>query len=84
MAIDAREAAIKAKEYLQSLDVNTDPRTIQLEEIELFEEEGCWLITLSYISRDNPYLFPPPKEYKIFEIDYESGKVKSMKIKQLK
>jgi len=84
MAIDAREAAKIAKEYLQSLDVNTDPRTIQLEEVELFEEEGCWLITLSYISKDAPFYLGIVREYKIFEIDSESGKVKSMKIKQLK
>jgi len=84
MAIDAREAAIKAKEYLQSLDVHTDPRTIQLEEVELSEDGMYWLITLSYISKDTPFYLGLVREYKIFKIDLQSGNVQSMKIKQLK
>ncbi len=85
--ISAKEAAGIAKEHLCGL---IDAGRILLEEAELTDDKRAWLITLSFDERipDSPLgmknLFSPAKrEYKQFEIDRETGEVRSMRIRVL-
>jgi hypothetical protein len=75
--VDVKEAAKTASDYLAglySLDAWDD---LRLEEVELTEDEKYWLITLSY--QDKKMI--PRRQYKIFKINAETGKVQSMKIR---
>jgi hypothetical protein len=83
-----------AREYYKEADLST----LRLEEVELNEDDGNWLITVSIMVDE-----PPPKTsgferelmglapvtadrvriYKSFTIDADSGKVKSMRIRKL-
>jgi hypothetical protein len=82
--IDAKKAVDIANNYLKSVYEASFPG-LQLEEIELSEDQKFWLITLGYIAPGaSPFLYPPPKEYKSFKIDSETGNVISMKIRQVR
>ncbi len=84
--IDVKEAARVAAEYFADLYSSADPDSLRLEEVELAEDEQYWMITLSFresveerqwLSNDTS------RQYKVFKIDAETGKVISMKIRQL-
>lgn len=81
-----KEAAQIAIEYLKNF--YDDTKNLLLEEVELTEDRKSWLITLSY---DSPIqqsaldiaIGKKNRDYKIFDIDSDSGLVKSMKIREL-
>ena len=80
----AKEAAIKAKEYLTEL-LGGEPVGVKLEEVEI--QEDRWFITLSYIESlgtpDDILNGTIKRVYKIFEIQDSNGVVVSMKIRKL-
>ncbi|MEW6380787.1 MAG: hypothetical protein AB1611_14430 [bacterium] len=86
--IDVKTAANKAYEYFRDLYADKDFSAVLLEEVELTDDQNFWLITLSYLmpAMDPPQLFgtAPKRAYKIFTIDANTGKVKSMKIRTIK
>jgi hypothetical protein len=96
MTIDVRGAVVAAQKYLQSMAdlIGGHVLEIRLEEVELSEDKSLWLITLSFIvpiSKDSisnlgilaGESLKPERQYKIFEIDSETGQMKSMKIRDL-
>lgn len=83
--IDAKHAAEAARGYLTSLYPNTQFGNLQIEEIEISDDKNFWLITLSYLTQGGtPFIFPQPKDYKVFKISSDNGEVISMKIRQVK
>lgn len=84
--IDVKKAADVAAAFLGELYSSADPDTLRLEEVELTEEERYWLITLSFREgvEERRWLgLDTDRQYKVFKIDAETGKVQSMKIRQL-
>jgi len=83
--IDAKRAAQAAQEYLNAIYPNMQFQNLQLEEIELTDDRKYWMITLSYLTPGGlPFVYPLPKDYKIFKINAENGEVLFMKIRQVK
>ena len=88
-AVAAARAAIR--EYYSSDDL-LDPR---LEEVELSRDGSLWLITLGfYVPNRNPKRTPLTismlggvedyiREYKLFEVDSQTGQVRAMKIRKV-
>ena len=94
MTIEIKTAVKNALNYLQQLkdDLGEGIRDIRLEEVDLSEDEKFWLITLSFkVLDDDPNRFSLlnlqnedyKTEYKVFEVNAETGKVKSMKIRKV-
>jgi hypothetical protein len=98
--IDARKAVAVAVEYLNEMRdlVDEKLKDIRLEELELSDEQGVWVITLGYDvpvqpSRLDRILNPTPstllgetvhkRDYKTFQINSETGAVQSMKIRSV-
>ena len=96
--IDVKRAAKTAAEYFADLFADQKYSDILLEEVEYDQAGGAWLITLGYSppltlleSAQDPLspLLPlsafssKERQYKIFTIDAETGKVISMKIRIL-
>ncbi len=80
--IDVRQAALAANDYLKGF--YPEASNIKLEEVELFEDEEVWSITLSYDSNDRFSVnFNRQREYKIFRLNSTDGRVLSMKIREL-
>lgn len=77
--IDAKVATKNVFDYLHNLYEYKDFHAIELEEVELSEDEKYWFITVSY--RFSP--IPIATKYKIFKIRSDTGKVVSMKIRQI-
>lgn len=85
--IDAKAASAIAKQYYQDIAESKDYR-LTLEEIELSSDNKYWLITIGvYTPTTSPIFltqgFNERLDYKIFQIDAETGEVVSMKIKLL-
>lgn len=95
MTIDVRTAVNEAMTYFEEIKdlFGNDISDLRLEEIELTEEEKYWLITISFnrkidkkIEQMNPLIKMPDifeREYKTWEVDAETGKVKSIKMRVL-
>jgi hypothetical protein len=84
--IDIKMAVDKAANYLVKFFPNAID--IQLEEIEMDKTEQHWLITLSFIEKknvgDHISIIPSSrKNYKVFKLDSTTGKVISMKIREI-
>jgi hypothetical protein len=80
--ISVKEAAERAAEYFTDLYKNQF-KNVLLEEVEL--KGSYWLITLGY---DRPSPLPQfsrkgPRAFKVFKVDNETGKVVSMKIREV-
>jgi hypothetical protein len=82
----------KAAESYVELSGLKDPGSVRLEEVELLDEKGqsYWLITLSRpIDGDPAHIVQAlrnpegRREYKIFKVLADSGRVVSMKIRQV-
>ncbi|WP_107671432.1 hypothetical protein [Cyanothece sp. BG0011] len=94
MTIDVRQAVSKAKNHLnQIIDLFGNVNDIRLEEIELSSDKKSWLITLGFLfdppidqQKNLPNVLKTAmniREYKIVEIDAETGELKSIKIREL-
>ena len=81
MAIDARMAAKSAAQYYE--DISGERTKLSIEEIEMNDDGHFWLITLGISDPYSIGMNSKPREYKIFQIDANTGEVKSMKIRKV-
>ncbi len=86
--IDVKEAAKKAAEYFADLYAKQEFSDLLLEEVEYDEQKNRWYITLGFVPpssvfEKNPLspFYTRGRQYKVFDIDAETGKVVSMKIR---
>ena len=80
-AISVKDAVARARDFL--LELESTAGQLQLEEVQLSEGRGRWLITLSYILPGPLPTEPQPRKFKVFHINSRTGEVISMKIRQL-
>ena len=92
--VDVRFAVDAARNYIKDFQELLDNplHNLRLEEVERTEDEKYWLITLGY---DDPeglkhipaFLTPETRlssrEYKIFRVNSENGKVEAMNIRKV-
>ena len=85
--IDVRTAVQAAGRYARELYGESSDLTLMVEEVEPSADERYWLITLSLADRTNPFATlargSAGRTYKIFEVDAETGEVRSMKIRSV-
>lgn len=95
--INVRSAVDAATKYLQEVkDLLIEPgapiQGLRIEETELSEDDQYWLITLGFDRLVPAHLDPLlaisitrkyEREYRIFKIDAQTGKVQSMKVREL-
>lgn len=91
--IDVREAVNIAEKYFDSVKdmMGLQVNDLRLEEVELSEDKNFWLITLGFNRLTDtaknhlglPTIPRHEREYKIFNIDAQTGEVKSMKIREV-
>lgn len=85
--VDARTAVSAVKRHLQSLQdsLGCQVEDLRLEELELSEDERYWLVTLGFITTapGKEECFFKDRNYKIFQVDTNTGRVMSMRNRQL-
>lgn len=85
--IDVKTAVQAAVRYARELYGESNDLTLMVEEVEPSADERYWLITLSLTDRSNPFATlaraNQGRSYKIFEVDAETGAVRSMKIRSV-
>lgn len=88
--IDVKEAVKRACDYFESLYAQQNISGVLLEEVELTEDERYWLITLGYNalpevrkSLHAKLVGASVREYKVFKVMGDTGKVVSMKIRRV-
>ena len=96
--IDPRNAVKCATDYLDHMKdlIGENFNNLRLEELELSDSRLFWLVTLGYdITRtpsniekfmnpsNNPEEIYSQREYKIFNVDSQTGQVQSMKIRSI-
>jgi len=93
--LDVKEVVGKASLFVSNVFGEEEVRNISLEEVKISEDEQFWFITLGlYVPNKNParkhlgmtlasISEPYLKQYKIFKIESETGKVVSMKIREV-
>jgi hypothetical protein len=86
-----KEAVKKAIEHVAEVFEDEKPTNIGLEEVTLNEQGNTWEVTVGF---SRPWDYPkglvptlqpqnPKREYKVVEIDNESGEFKSIKIREV-
>ncbi|MGD9329166.1 MAG: hypothetical protein PVH48_09395 [Cyclobacteriaceae bacterium] len=84
--MDVKEATEKAIEYFKKFYPNIEK--VQLEEVEITDDDKYWNIVLSYENMETTPLsylqIGQQRTFKVFKIDADTGKVRSMKIKNIK
>lgn len=91
--ISLKEAAQAAESFVREVYAANELWSLRIEEAELSNDEKTWLITLGWVEqaiREPSVFFPTlksepivlPRVYKQFIIDADTGKVRSMKIRQ--
>jgi hypothetical protein len=85
--IDVRTAVQAAVRYARELYGESNDLTLMVEEVEPSADDRYWLITLSLPDRANPFAAlartASSRTYKIFEVDAQTGEVRSMKIRSV-
>lgn len=86
--ISPKDAVIAASTYFTEVTGYTSG--LSVEEIELTEDGGTWLVTLGYVTEDVTQPIPLhitfPRQcmaYKVFAVNAVTGEVTSMKIRQV-
>lgn len=84
MATQAAQAKLKELQEFMGGEISD----VRLEEVELSEDDQLWRITLSFnrpADQQNQLMLTQKmqRDYKLFEINAETGAVKAMKIRQL-
>jgi hypothetical protein len=96
-AIDARAAVKSATDYLEHLKdlMGEKFNNLRLEELELSENRQLWMVTLGYDVPHTPSGIESlmtsgvygqkssKREYKIFNVEAQTGAVQSMKIRSI-
>jgi hypothetical protein len=85
--LDVKAAAATAVTYLKELYSDEELKNIRLEEVWLSDDEKYWYVTVSYdspTSTRDPLagLRQPEREYKLFKVRVEDGRVMEMKMRQ--
>ena len=84
--MDVKEATDKAIEHLKKFYPTVEK--VQLEEVELTDDDKYWNIVISYENMETiplSYLqVGQQRTFKVFKIDANTGKVRSMKIRNTK
>jgi hypothetical protein len=84
--MDVKEATEKAIEYFKKFYPNVEK--VQLEEVEITDDDKYWNIVLSYENIESTPLsylqIGQQRTFKVFKIDANTGKVRSMKIRNIK
>lgn len=85
--VSAKEAAINAKTYYESL-ADAGQRRVTLEEVDLSDDGKYWLITLGIYEPTTAMALislglKESLNYKQFKVDATTGEVLSMKIRQI-
>ncbi|MBI3329424.1 MAG: hypothetical protein HYZ81_22310 [Nitrospinae bacterium] len=85
--LDVKAAVTTAVTYLQVLYSDEDLKNIRLEEVWLSDDEKYWYVTIGYdslTSARDPLaaLRQPEREYKLFKVRVEDGRVMEMKMRQ--
>ncbi len=94
MSIDVKQAVKSAREQATLFFEEEDIKNLMLEEVEYDDNSDIWLITLGYDSpntvkrRSGPNIYQTIQEevkrvYKIFNLNGETGKFISMKIRDV-
>ncbi|MCP4547229.1 MAG: hypothetical protein GY835_12290 [bacterium] len=82
--IDANTAVQKAYAFLDEMKDRLDLKDLSLEEVEFSEDGNAWRVTLSFsgstVASEKMTDSKPPRSYKLFIIDGETGDLVSMKI----
>ncbi len=91
--LEVKEAVSAAREAARDFFDETPLNDLQLEEVEFEDSTETWLITLGFnVKNMNPMSGLGAalsggqqfiRKYKVFSIDANSGKVKSMKIREV-
>ena len=89
--IDVKQAVKAAAQFAEDVLGPENVRGARLEEVEISEDGGHWLITLGFLNSDTPEGgrsafevlagIREKREYKVFKVDAETGRVLSMKIR---
>jgi hypothetical protein len=77
--VDVKQAVKIATQYLKKLYGAQSISNIRLEEVEFNDEEGSWLITISFIDTDD---LIPERVYKVLEIDADTAEVIAMRMRE--
>lgn len=78
--IPVKQAVKIAGEFLVDL-MESPPKNLLVEEVELLDNEKTWRITLGFTAPPDVPFLNPTRTYKEFFVDSETGAVKSMKIR---
>jgi hypothetical protein len=89
--MDVKQAVELAKKTFLEIFAEDHPVNLGLEEIEFDESSGTWQITLGFSrpwDKSNPLAsaiasINPPRSYKIVKISDESGKLMSIKNREI-
>lgn len=83
---DAVHSAVKYLEDIQDL-LGNKIENLRLEEAELTDDRGAWLITLGFNSPPSntglSSILQPQREYKLFRVNAETGEVEAMTIRKV-
>ena len=84
--MDVKEAIENAIEHFKKFYPNVEK--VQLEEVEITDDDKYWNIVLSYENKETTPLsylqVGQQRTFKVFKIDANTGKVRSMKIRNIK
>ena len=84
--MDVKEATEKAVEHFKKFYPNIEK--VQLEEVEITDDDTYWNIVLSYENIETTPLsylqVGQQRTFKVFKIDAITGKVRSMKTRNIK
>ncbi|MBO1346976.1 MAG: hypothetical protein EBE86_006085 [Hormoscilla sp. GUM202] len=94
MSLDVRSAVVAAQKHFASLEdlMGFQIQDLMLEETEISEDKKYWFITLGFtrpVDRTKDSFVdliaksPDERDYKVFQINAETGEVQSMKIREL-
>lgn len=83
--IDVKQAVRAAMQFAEELYGPRENLAYTLEEVVPSEDDRYWYVTLGFMDSGSPLAvmsgFRPQREYKVFQVDSEDGRVISMKIR---
>ena len=88
--VDVKQAVAKAMDYLKDMYTIEQFRDVLLEEVDLSEDKKFWNVTVGFTRRQESTSGGPmatligqseefKREYKVFQIDAETGDLRSMR-----
>jgi hypothetical protein len=88
--VDVKQAVAKAMDYLKDMYQIDQFKDVMLEEVDLSEDNKYWNVTIGFTRRQESTSGGPmatligqstefKREYRVFQIDAESGDLRSMR-----